>query len=103
MKKLLIASGILFGTILQIRAQDSTKTPFDDIETSWQNGGDRRDSSIFHNKYFVPSLMIDINYTHSFNHPNDNTVVGSTALARNNEVQLSHLLFGGEFNYENAR
>ena len=46
--------------------------------------------------------MIDANYTHSFNNPNDNTVVGSTALARNNEMQLSSANLGGEFNYEGA-
>ncbi len=77
--------------------------PFDDVDQTWQNGSDRRDSSVFKNlKYFTPSLIIDVNYTHSFNHPNDNTVVGSTALARNNEVELSALHFGGDFNYNNA-
>jgi len=43
----------------------------------------------------MPSIMMDVNYTHSFNNPNDNTVVGSTALARDNEIQLSSLNFGG--------
>lgn len=62
---------------------------------TWQNGSDRREDNIFKNlQYFTPSLLIDINYTHSFNRPNDNTVVGSTALARNNEVTLSALHFG---------
>src|SRR6201991_5347318 len=106
MKKLLIASGIFLGVAGHLRAQDSTKpkVPFDDIETSWQNGSDRRDSAVFSGgKFFTPRVLVDINYTHSFNRPNDNTVVGSTALARDNEVQLSQLSFGGEFNYQNAR
>ena len=78
--------------------------PFSDIDATWQNGSDRRTESIWNdNTYFVPSLMIDVNYTYSFNNPNDNTVVGSTALARNNEVQLSALHFGGDFSYKNAR
>ena len=78
--------------------------PFADIYASWQNGNDRRDSSVFKKmKYFTPSILMDISYTHSFNNPNDNTVVGSTALARNNEVQLSALHIGGDFNYLNAR
>lgn len=90
--------------ITPANAQDtSDKIPFGDIQTNWQNGSDRRDSSIFHGKYFVPTVMLDINYTHSFNNPNDNTVVGSTALARNNEVQLSSLNIGGDFTYEHAR
>ncbi|GAA3918729.1 outer membrane beta-barrel protein [Chitinophaga oryziterrae] len=105
MKKLVLASIFLIGITDYVKAQDSTgpKIPFDGIETNWQNGSDRRDSSVFHGKYFVPSVMMDINYTHSFNNPNDNTVVGSTALARNNEVQLSQLSLGGDFYYENAR
>lgn len=78
--------------------------PFEGIDATWQNGNDRRDSSIFNQiKYFSPSILLDINYTHSFNNPNDNTVVGSTALARNNEIELSALHFGGDFNYKNAR
>lgn len=78
----------------------AAKIPFDGIETNWQNGSDRRDSAVLHGRYFQPSIMLDVNYTHSFNNPNDNTVVGSTALARNNEVQVAHLLLGGDFNYE---
>lgn len=78
--------------------------PFADIDASWQNGNDRRDSSVFKNmKYFQPTVLLDINYTYSFNNPNDNTVVGSTALARNNEITLSALHFGGDFTYKNAR
>jgi len=95
----------LLGFATHGRSQDSSesKVPFDGIETNWQNGSDRRDSSVFHGKYFTPSILMDVNYTHSFNNPNDHTVVGSTALARDNEVQLSHLLIGGDFSYENVR
>lgn len=78
--------------------------PFEGIDQSWQNGSDRRDSSVFKKmEYFTPNILMDVNYTSSFNHPNDNTVVGSTALARNNEVQLSALHFGGDLNYKGAR
>lgn len=86
--------------------QDSTlqKIPFEDIDMTWANGSDRRTESTFGNlKYFVPSVMLDINYTYSFNNPNDNTVVGSTALTRNNEITLSALHFGGDFTYKNTR
>jgi hypothetical protein len=105
MKKLVMVSLVVHGFTTHLTAQDSTspKVPFSDIETNWQNGCDRRDSSVFKGVYFIPSIMVDLNYTHSFNNPNDNTVVGSTALARNNEVELSHLSLGGDFTYENAR
>ncbi len=78
--------------------------PFENIDMTWANGSDRRDVNIWKDmKYFTPSVMIDVNYTHSNNNPIDNTVVGSTALARNNEITLSALHFGGDFNYKNAR
>ncbi|MFN8309344.1 MAG: porin [Chitinophagales bacterium] len=77
---------------------------FEGIDVSWQNGSDRREKNIWKDlKFFTPSLLIDVNYTYSFNHPNDNTVVGSTALARNNEVELSAVHFGGDFYYKGAR
>ena len=88
-----------------IFAQEATeKTAFEGIDATWQNGSDRRDSSVFHNMpYFLPSILIDVNYTYSFNNPIDNTVIGSTALARHNEIQLSALHFGGDFQYKGAR
>jgi hypothetical protein len=99
----LLMVSIQFAVLIPAFAQQKGE-PFEGIDVSWQNGADRRDSSVFKNmKYFTPSLLVDVNYTHSGNHPNDNTVVGSTALARNNEVQLSALHFGGDFNYKNAR
>lgn len=83
---------------------DSVKTPFPGIDMTWANGSDRRTESAFRtDAVFVPSLMMDINYTYSFANPIDNTVVGSTALTRNNEVTLSALHFGGDFTYKNAR
>jgi hypothetical protein len=94
---------LLFAVVTNVHSQQKGEA-FQDINTSWQNGSDRRDSSIFRNmKYFTPSVLMDVNYTYSFNNPIDNTVVGSTALARNNEIQLSALHFGGDFNYGNAR
>jgi hypothetical protein len=102
-KLLIVAAGFILPSILYSQEKTKAYRPaFDGIETNWQNGADRRDSSVFHGKYFVPSILMDLNYTHSFNNPNDNTVVGSTALARNNEVQLSHLNVGGDFTYENV-
>ena len=98
---------MLFASVflvnLNIFAQQKGE-PFQDIDQTWQNGSDRRDSSVFNNQnYFKPSLFLDVNYTQSYNNPNDNTVVGSTALARNNEFQLSALHFGGDVIYNNAR
>ena len=54
-----------------VKAQQKGE-PFEGIDQSWQNGSDRRDSSVFKEmKYFTPSILMDINYTNSFNNPND--------------------------------
>ena len=103
MKRILIAL-LLLNSMNSIAQNSTEKIPFDGIDQTWQNGSDRRDFSVFKDmKYFTPSILMDINYTHSFNNPNDNTVVGSTALVRNNEVQLSALHFGGDLYYKGAR
>jgi hypothetical protein len=52
---------------------------------------------------FTGSFLLDVNYTASENNPIDNTVVGSTALSRNNEITLAFMGFGGDFHYKNAR
>jgi hypothetical protein len=82
---------------------DANHVPFGGYDLTWQNGNDRRDHPVLLTKYFTGSFMFDGNYSYSFNNPIDNTVVGSTALARDNEMQVSFVGFGGDFNYKNAR
>lgn len=79
------------------------REPLAGMDCGWWNGGDRRSSPTLKGKYFTPTVMLDANYTRSFNDPIDNTVVGSTALARNNEVQVSAAHLGGDFYFEGAR
>lgn len=103
MKKHYFLTLIFLILCMESKAQQKGE-PFEQIDQTWQNGSDRRDSSVFKNlSYFTPNILIDVNYTYSFNKPNDNTVIGSTALARNNEMQLSALHFGGDMNYKGAR
>lgn len=78
------------------------KVPLEGFDQTWMNGNDRRDSTIFHIPYFTPSILIDINATHSFNNPIDHTVVGSTSLSRNDEMVVSAIDLGGDFTYGNA-
>lgn len=89
--------------------EDSTEVnkqkgePLNGMDCTWWNGGDRRKTPTLAGKYFTPTVMVDANYSHSFNDPIDNTVVGSTALARNNEMQVSAAHIGGDFSYKGAR
>lgn len=100
-------STILFSaiTFLGFSQQDSIKSqiPFEGQDQTWQNGSDRRDSAVLSSKYFTASIMVDANYTYSGNHPIDHTVVGSTALARNSEMEVSCAAIGGDFYFKGAR
>jgi hypothetical protein len=76
--------------------------PFEWGDFTWLNGTSRQTTRLLDTKYFTPQLDADVNYTYSFNHPIDNTVVGSTALARNNELELSFIGLGGDVHAGNV-
>ncbi|MES2110997.1 MAG: outer membrane beta-barrel protein [Bacteroidota bacterium] len=79
------------------------KEPFAFGDFTWLNGNDRRHSSLLDSKYFTGRILLDINYTASNNNPIDHTVVGSTALARDHEFEISTIAMGGDFHYDNIR
>lgn len=103
MLKLIFTSIFICATTFIYAQADSLFIPFEGMDLSWQNGNDRRDSAVLQSKYFTGSVMIDANCTYSFANPIDHTVVGSTALARNNEMQISSINLGGDFNFNGAR
>jgi hypothetical protein len=104
MKKVLLCLVLAFSG-LNAMAQTPTlsQIPFEGQDQTWQNGSDRRDSAVLQTKYVLPIVMLDVNYTASFANPIDHTVVGSTALARDHEIEVSSAALGGEFNYNGAR
>jgi hypothetical protein len=77
--------------------------PFAFGDFTWMNGTSRQHSRALDTRYFTPQLDLDVNYTYSFAHPNDDTVVGSTALARNNEFEISYVGLGGDLHYDHIR
>jgi hypothetical protein len=52
---------------------------------------------------FTGEFRADTSYTYSFNHPQDDTIGGSSEIFRHGEVQLTQLGIGGDFHYENVR
>ena len=91
-------------TSLGIEAKAPASDPFAFGDFTWLNGTSRKTSDpAFSSKYFTGDVTFDLNYTHSYNNPIDNTVVGSTALARDNELQLSFMGFGGDIHVGNVR
>ncbi|MGH7295392.1 MAG: hypothetical protein ACRELB_10685, partial [Polyangiaceae bacterium] len=83
--------------------EEKPSEPFAYGDFTWLNGTNRAHKAVLDTPYFTPEVLVDVNYTSSQNRPIDNTVVGSTALSRNNEVTLAFLGFGGDFHYEHAR
>ena len=77
--------------------------PFAFGDFTWLNGSNRQTKPILDTPYFTPSFLLDVNFTESAAHPIDDTVVGSTALSRNDEFTLAFLGFGGDFHAGNAR
>jgi hypothetical protein len=77
--------------------------PFAFGDFTWLNGANRQREALLDSKYFTGSFLLDVNYTASTANPIDNTVVGSTALSRNNEITLAFLGFGGDFHTDHAR
>jgi hypothetical protein len=84
---------------------DTTQAPSEPFafgDFTWLNGNDRQHTALLDSKYFTGEFLLDANYTASNQHPIDHTVVGSTALARDNEFELSLAAFGGDFHYDNV-
>ncbi len=93
-----VAEGANDKPVKEIKSQ----VPFEGLDQSWYNGNDRRDSSVLSSKYVTWSIMLDANVNHSFNDPIDHTVVGSTAMARTDEVEVSCAAIGGDFMFGDA-
>ncbi len=77
--------------------------PFAFGDFTWLNGNSRQHKALLDTPYFTGSFLLDVNYTYNFARPVDHTVVGSTALSRDNEFTLQFLGFGGDFHYQHVR
>lgn len=76
---------------------DEREPPFGWGDFTWLNGSSRQHDALLDSKYVTGELLLDVNYSYSNHHPIDNTVVGSTSVARNNEMSLSFVGLGGDF------
>jgi opacity protein-like surface antigen len=83
--------------------EEKYSEPFAFGDFTWLNGNNRQTKAVLDTPIFTPSIMLDVAYTASANNPIDDTVVGSTALSRNNELTLAFLGFGGDLHVENVR
>jgi hypothetical protein len=69
--------------------------PFTFADFTWLTGNPRTKESPLDTKLFTAEARVDVNYTHSFNRPRDDTVVGSSEVFRSGEFQVTQLGVGG--------
>ena len=98
-----IKTSVAASTIDSVKEKAPASEPFAFGDFTWLNGNNRQASNILDNKFFSADFTFDLNYTKSNRNPIDNTVVGSTALTRNNEFTVSFVGIGGDFHWNNVR
>ena len=76
--------------------------PFAYADWTWLNGNPRNKDVVWDSKFFTPEVRLDAHYVTSFNHPQDDTMGGSTEIFRSNEVQVEQISFGGNFHWQNV-
>jgi hypothetical protein len=80
-----------------------TQTPFAYADWTWLNGTPRNKDAVWDSKFFTPEIRFDTNFVSSFNHPQDDTIGGSSEIFRSNEIQVEQISFGGDFHWQNVR
>jgi len=76
--------------------------PFAFADWTWLNGNPRTKEPAFDSKFFTPEIRADVDYIVDFNHPQDDTIGGSSEVFRSYEVQLTQLGVGGDFHFDNV-
>ena len=77
--------------------------PFSYADWTWLNGTSRVKDLPFDSKFFTPEIRVDTSFIESLNHPQDDTLGGSTEIFRSNEIQLDQISFGGDFHWDDVR
>ncbi len=87
----------------EISAETTTReAPFPG-DWTWLNSNGRVVDTPMATKYFTPEFRADVNYTFDYNHPEDDSLGGSTETFRSDEVQVEQLSIGGDIRIDNVR
>jgi hypothetical protein len=77
--------------------------PFTFADFTWLTGNPRTKDSPLDSKCFTGEFRSDVEFTKDLNHPQDDTIGGSSEIFRSNEVQVTQLGVGGDFHCGNVR
>ena len=87
----------------EISAERLTKeAPFPG-DWTWLNDNGHQTDSPMATKYFTPEFRADANYTLDLNHPEDDSLGGSTETFRSDEFQLEQVSIGGDIRIDDVR
>jgi hypothetical protein len=87
----------------EITAETTTKSAPFPGDWTWLNSGGHNSDSPMSTKYFTPEVRFDTNYILDYNHPQDDSMGGSTEMFRSDEWQLEQASVGGDFRLQNVR
>ncbi len=76
--------------------KEKPSEPFAYADWTWLNGTPRTTESPLDSKYFTGEFRADTNYTLDANHPQDDSLGGSTETFRSDEIQVEQLSLGGD-------
>lgn len=91
------------SALAQSSSADEKPVPFAFADFSWLNGNSRVKDIPFDSKFFTPEIRTDVDYVYDFNHPQDDTIGGSSEIFRSSEFQLTQLGVGGDFHWDNVQ
>ncbi|MBZ5587654.1 MAG: porin [Acidobacteriia bacterium] len=77
--------------------------PFAFADFTWLNGNPRTKESPLDSKVLTGEFRADTSYIYDFNHPRDNTLIGTSESGRTGEFQVQQLGIGGDFHYDKVR
>jgi len=87
----------------EITAETTTKSAPFPGDWTWLNSGGHNVDSPMATKYFTPEIRFDANYILDYNHPEDDSMGGSTEMFRSDEWQLEQVSVGGDIRIQNVR
>jgi len=97
------AGGAQENALTQQPNPNQKPTPFAFADFSWMNGNSRVKDIPGDTKFFTPEIRFDGDYVYDFNHPQDDTISGSSEVFRANEFQVTQLGIGGDFHWDNVQ
>jgi len=80
-----------------------TTEPFAFADFTWLTGNPRTKESPLETTAFTGEFRADVDFIKDLNHPQDDSIGGSSEIFRANEVQVTQLGVGGDFHYHNVR